>query len=495
MQTKKESLSGQMTWVKPAVIFILLLVMLIPIQFVKHLVSDRKDYKFKAEMSIMVPLGGQPVIQGLAVAVPYRKERKKDEEIETYYIIEIPENYSLNAKIDPYYLSRGIFSVPVFSGTLEVAAEFPSFRTARLNIPERDILYKDAVLIVGLRNKKTLTARPALTVNGKKLSEAEAVANTSTPFENPVFYNLPEDMLRSGFSLAGTLNIQGGQSLSLSPTAEESVFTIESSWAAPKFSGGWLPTKRTVGKDGFQAEWNISGLSTNVLPMWKTEERSDSDSYSYYSSRIPSEVRIDFLTPVNNYSEITRCVQYALLFLACPFLTIFLCELWSARRIHPVQYFLIGMADVLFYLLLLSISEHLSFNWSYFITAFTVSLVVLLYSAAIFKNFKWGVMLFSVQEIAYFLLFGILQSEDYALLIGSVGIFLVLVLIMFLTRKVDWYGKMQAPALIRTASAVLDAGADELYRDIRIDIKKHSAPPRRDDADTAPRGEDAPENE
>lgn len=131
------------------------------------------------------------------------------------------------------------------------------------------------------------------------------------------------------------------------------------------------------------------------------------------------------------------------------------------------------MADVLFYLLLLSISEHLSFNRTYFITAFTVSLVVLLYAAAIFKNFKWGIMLFSVQAIAYFLLFGILQSEDYALLIGSVGIFLVLVLIMFLTRKVDWYGKMQAPTLVRAASTTLDVGADELYSDIRIDIKKH----------------------
>ena len=261
-----------MTWVKPAVIFVLLLVMLIPVQFIKHLVRDRKNYKQEAEASIMEPLGGEPVIQGMAVAVPYRKERK--EEINTFYIIEIPENYSLNVKIDPYYLSRGIFSVPVFSGVLEVAAEFPPFRTARLNVPERDILYKDAVLIVGLKNKKTLTARPALAVNGKKLSEAEAVANTSTPFANPVFYNLPESLLHSGFSLAGTLNIQGGQSLSLSPTAAESVFTVESSWASPKFSGGWLPTKRTVEKDGFRAEWNISGLSTNVLPMWKNGRAS-----------------------------------------------------------------------------------------------------------------------------------------------------------------------------------------------------------------------------
>ena len=108
MQTKKENLSGQMTWVKPAVIFVLLLVMLIPVQFIKHLVRDRKNYKQEAEASIMEPLGGEPVIQGLAVAVPYRKERK--EEINTFYIIEIPENYSLNAKIDPYYLSRGICS-------------------------------------------------------------------------------------------------------------------------------------------------------------------------------------------------------------------------------------------------------------------------------------------------------------------------------------------------------------------------------------------------
>ena len=470
-----------MTWIKPAVIFILLLVMLIPIQFIKHLVRDRENYKREAEDSIMQPLGGEPVIEGVALAVPYYKERKQ--ELETFYIIEIPERYSLKAKIDPYYLSRGIFSVPVFSGTLELAATFPAFRTVRLNISERDILYKDAVLIVGLKNKKTLTARPALTVNGIELSEAETVANTSTPFTNPVYYNLPEVLLRSGFSLAGTLEMQGGKSLALSPTAEESVFTIESSWASPKFSGGWLPTKRTVGKDGFKAEWNVSGLSTNVLPMWKTEDQAASDSYSYYAKSLPDVVCIDFLTPVNNYSKAKRCVQYALLFLACPFLTIFLCELWSAKRIHPVQYFLIGMADVLFYLLLLSISEHLSFNWSYLITAFSVSFVVFLYAAAIFKNFKWGAMLFTVQAIAYFLLFGILQSEDYALLIGSIGTFLVLVLIMFLTRKVDWYGKMKEPELIRAANAAMDADADEVYRDIRIDVTKQSVVPNEDTPD------------
>ena len=471
-----------MTWVKPAAIFILLLVMLIPIQFIKHLVTDRKDYKREAENSIMEPLGGEPVIQGVALAVPYYKEKKN--EIETFYIIKIPEKYTLKAKIDPYYLSRGIFSVPVFSGTLDVTADFSAFRTTRLNVSERDILYKDAVLIVGLKNKKTLTSRPALQINGIKLSEAESVANTSTPFANPVYYNLPESLLRSGFSLTGTIEIQGGKSLSLSPTAEESVFTIESSWASPKFSGGWLPTKRSVDKDGFQAEWNISGLSTNILPMWKTEEQADSDSYSYYASPIPEPVHTDFLTPVNNYSKITRCVQYALIFLACPFLTIFLCELWSAVRIHPVQYFFIGMADVLFYLLLLSISEHLSFNWTYFITAFTVSLIVFLYAAAIFKNFKWGAMLFSVQAIAYFLLFGILQSEDYALLIGSIGIFFVLVLIMFLTRKVDWYSKMKEPHILRAASTVLDVAADELYRDIRSDIAKRASAPLSKDADT-----------
>ena len=123
-----------------------------------------------------------------------------------------------------------------------------------------------------------------------------------------------------------------------------------------------------------------------------------------------------------------------------PFLTIFIFEIFTRVRIHPVQYCLIGFADVLFYLLLLAISEHLTFGMTYFISALAVCLTTLGYGAAIFRKLKWGVLFALVQGITYVFLFGTLQAEDYALLIGTLGLFCVVVALMVLTRKVDWYG-------------------------------------------------------
>ncbi len=455
MQTEMKSVSAQGLWLKLVVIFMLLLVMLIPLQFIKHVVETRTDYRLQAETSIMAPVGGQPVLEGLAIAVPYNKKEGDNASITQYYIVEIPEKYTLSAKIDPYFLSRGIFNVPVFSGTFSLSATFPAFRTDHLNIPQNDILYQDALLILGVGNRKTLTAYPSLTANGAALTEAQVITKAASPFSESVYYTLPAGLLQAGFSIDGSIAIQGGQSVRLIPMAGESSCFIESAWAAPKFSGGWLPTERTVGKDGFKAAWNVSGLSTGFLPMWKTED------VDLRMSR-QEEIAVDFIEPINNYAKVKRCITYALLFLACPFLAIFLCELWSGVQIHPVQYFFIALEDALFYLLLLSVSEHLSFNGSYLLSALCVSLIVLFYAAAIFKKLAWGLTLFAVQGIAYLLLFGILQSEDYALLIGSIGIFCIPAFIMFLTRKVDWYGRMHGTErLSRKPAAATEHAASE----------------------------------
>ena len=145
------------------------------------------------------------------------------------------------------------------------------------------------------------------------------------------------------------------------------------------------------------------------------------------------------MIPVDAYKKTERSVKYALLFLIIPFIALLISEIFSKIRIHPVQYCLIGFADIIFYLLLLSISEHLSFDSTYLICAICVSLSTLFYASAIFRQIKWGGLLSSVQFISYIFLYGTLQAEDYALLIGSIGLFIVLVLLMFITRKIDWY--------------------------------------------------------
>ena len=458
--SRKLLFSYQAAWIKPVIIFIMMLALLIPLAFIRSLVNDREGYRRTAEASIMKPAGGEPVIEGIVLAVPYdefaeytdasgkvvQKGKKTD------YILTVPETYNLVTQINPYHLSRGIFTIPVFNGELAVTASFSAFQFSQFNIAEKNIRYKDAVLILGIKDKKTLTAYPALHGNGKPLLEALTAPAGASPFRNAVYYMMPEDTVRSGFSIEGSVSFQGGKSLCIVPLAVDNSFAVQSTWAAPSFSGGWLPKNRTLDDSGFSADWRISGLSTVFPRSWKAQDFNISkdtdmyDEYNGYAAKAVSEtrsspemVKVGFITPVNHYSQVKRCITYALLFLAVPFLAIFLCELWSAVRIHPIQYFLIGIADILFYLLLLSFSEHVSFNLSYLIATAGVCTVVGFYTAAIFKRIRWGILLTAVQAVSYFLLFGILQSEDYALLIGSIGIFCVVALLMFLTRRVDWY--------------------------------------------------------
>jgi inner membrane creD family protein len=481
--------SQQVAWIKPVIIFIMMLILLIPLAFIRSLVNDREGYQRTAEASIMEPAGGEPVIEGLALAVPYdemveyevaeytdssRKVVQKGKK--TDYILTVPETYNLVTQINPYRLSRGIFTVPVFNGELAVTASFSGFQFQQFNIAEKNIRYKDAVLILGIKSKKTLTAYPAFYGNGKPLLEALTAPTGASPFRNAVYYMVPEDIVRSGFAIEGSVSIQGGKSLCIVPLAADNSFAVHSTWTAPSFSGGWLPKNRTLDDSGFSADWRISGLSTVFPRSWKAQDFSiskDTDVYDEYdgyaaksSSSLrssPETVKIGFITPVNHYSQVKRCITYALLFLAVPFLAIFVCELWSAIRIHPIQYFLIGIADVLFYLLLLSFSEHVSFNLSYLIATVGVCTVVGFYTAAIFKQIRWGILLTAVQGVSYFLLFGILQSEDYALLIGSIGIFCVVALLMFLTRRVDWYGARFASA--RTYMEGADDGITRILMD------------------------------
>ena len=478
---KKSLFSHQAAWIKPVIIFIMMLVLLIPLAFIRSLVNDREGYRRTAEASIMEPAGGEPVIEGLVLAVPYdelveytdssgkviKKGKKTD------YILTVPETYNLVTQIDPYRLSRGIFTVPVFNGDLAVTASFSGFQFSQFNIAEKNIRYKDAVLILGIKDKKTLTAYPALYGNGKPLLEALTVPAGASPFRNAVYYMMSEDVVRSGFSIEGSVSIQGGKSLCIVPLAADNSFAVQSTWSAPSFSGGWLPKNRTLDDSGFSADWRISGLSTVFPRSWKAQDFNISkdtdmyDEYNGYAAKAVSEtrsspemVKVGFITPVNHYSQVKRCITYALLFLAVPFLAIFLCELWSAVRIHPIQYFLIGIADVLFYLLLLSFSEHVSFSLSYLIATAGVCTVVGFYTAAIFKQIRWGALLMAVQAVSYLLLFGILQSEDYALLIGSIGIFCVVALLMFLTRRVDWYSTRFAS--VHTHSEVVDGGINRI---------------------------------
>lgn len=429
-------------WVKPVVIFILLLVMLIPLGFIKSILYDRQAVKSEAEYSIMKPVGDDFKAQGILLSLPFKQTisiQNSDGTLTSQKIIKqillTPKDYKISTELDPKHLKRGIFSVPIFNGEIKLDAKFEAMNFEHLGVNEKDILFDEAVLILGIGNKKSFTAFPKLIAsfdenNSKSELSQSFAAPEYSPFSQSIFYKLPHKMAKSNFKISASLFVQGGAKISFTPLAQNNTFLINSPWSSPSFSGGWLPKNRSVSKDGFSAEWEISGLSTNFTPAWivKPNKREDYEM-----------IEVNFISPINNYSLVNRLVTYAFLFLIVPFLAIFLCEIWAKTRIHPVQYFLIGVADVLFYMLILSISEHLAFFASYALASVAVIGAVFLYASAIFKSKKHGAFIAIVHLISYITLYGILQSENYALLLGSLLMFGILGIIMFATRKIDWY--------------------------------------------------------
>lgn len=428
-------------------ILILGLLLLIPMTFINSVVRDRKNYKNEAVSSIIEPIGGVANIEGLIIAIPYMKKVVYEKEI-TYkreYIFYMPNSYNISGDVEINLLKRGIFKVPILNSTLNIKGKFDKYNSDLYNLDENDstILFDEAIMIFGIGNKKNLLKLPKIIVNGNEELEyyQKTIKMNLQMFSNIFLFNISRDKIFNGFEFETSIDIQGGNSLIINPMAADNYFNISSKWSDPSFTGGFIPTKREVSKNGFNAEWNIASFNTSYNKYWTSEEYDENNIYEFENKRNENNVIISFLLLNDNYQKILRSVKYAILFIFIPFFVLFLCEVISKKRIHPVQYILIGISNAVFYLLILAISEHINFNVSYLISAIMVILLTSTYIGYIIKSKKYILSMAIVEILIYIFLFGILQLTDYALLMGTLGLFIVIAAGMYFSRNVDWYGE------------------------------------------------------
>jgi inner membrane protein len=220
------------------------------------------------------------------------------------------------------------------------------------------------------------------------------------------------------------------------PLGESTHVSMAADWPAPSYQGEHLPGTQSLDENGFEAGWDISYLSRGIPLSWiGSEAVNDKLAGNFFG--------VDFFEVLDRYTLNDRATKFAILFIVVPFLALFMLELFSRRLLHPIQYLLAGVANMAFYLLLLSLSEHIPFAAAYFASAVAVGVMVFLYSRSIFRDVKKAWYMASVMGASYLYLFLTLQSEDWALLIGSLGAFAVTGLVMFVTRNVNWYRRDQ----------------------------------------------------
>lgn len=394
------------------------LLFFIPILMVHGVINDRLQHRESAMDSILEPIGNNFVLRGVSVVIPSRRAE---------LVMIHPAEYQVDADLEVSNLKRGIFDVPIFNASLSISGKFENMTDI---LPEAE-----AYLILDVGSRKNLSKDPEVRIgNNIRLQRQEKTELSNIGYASAFIYPISTTLLQEGFPFQITAEGRGGKDFAMYPTSGENTFKVRSNWPDPGFTGEWLPTERTVTDDGFSAVWEIAGFNVSI------SRETVIDSADIYSENLSQQVRVSFLQINDIYKQVERSMKYAFLFIFIPFLALFFVEAIRKTQIHPAQYLLIGIANILFYLLLLSLAEYIPFNAAYLIAMIMTVGLCGLYSGAIFKSKKTGILLSAVSLLAYLFLFGLLQLADYALLIGTLGMFTALAAIMFVTRNLDWYG-------------------------------------------------------
>jgi inner membrane protein len=425
----------------------LALLLLIPIGMISDLVSERQSRRESVIGDITSKWGNSQVLTGPALVVPYTvtwaeigSNNQTISRTETRTATFLPERLEARGAVASETRKRGIFSVPVYKLKLSVEGEFARPDFASLGIEPASIAWDRAQLAVGIADARAIQEETSVDWNGKKsafLPGTGSFAQSSIGIHAVVDLSKPGD--RFTFSFPLTLN--GSLSLFFTPFGKQTDVELSASAKNPSFQGNWLPVDRKVADDGFEARWSIPFLGRNYPQAWRS---GDAMQEAVDGSRFG----VGFVSPVDHYRMAERSVKYAGLFVLLTFATVWLVEVLAGLRVHPIQYLMLGGALCLFYLLELSLAEHLGFPAAYAIASTAVVGMITGYATVVLQQLSRSLVVAAGVAMLYGYLYVLLNNEDFALLIGSIGLFAILAAIMFATRRVDWYavGKRGARA-------------------------------------------------
>jgi inner membrane protein len=422
---------------KVGTIVIIALLLLIPTSMIRGLIYEREQTKNQAISEVGSKWGGQQTISGPFISIPYNKyvkeystkDSKEKVVVMRDFIHILPNELSIDGMMDPEQRNRGIYDIVVYNSKLNVKGKFAQVNFAELDIPIGDIQFDKARLVVGIDDLRGIEKQVDLSWNEKKYAFNPGVASNdivSSGINTLVNFNSNDS---STYTFSFNLDLKGSQLLYFTPVGKVTDIKVSSPWANPSFNGAFLPDQREVSDKGFTANWNVLHLNRNYPQIWTGDKNNITES----------AFGIDLLLPVDNYQKSHRSIRYAILFIAFTFLVFFFIEVLNKVFIHPIQYILVGIALVVFYTLLLSLSEHLNYNLAFVTSALATLILIAGYVKAILKSTQLTALISGILLVLYTFIFVIIQLQDFALLIGSIGIFIILGLVMYFSRKIDWY--------------------------------------------------------
>lgn len=451
----------QSTTLRVIFIGVLALLFLIPTGMIKSVIYNREMNQDSAIQDITSKWGNEQIITGPVLSIPYDLYKTVDgKQIkEIAYAHFLPENLEINSAINPELRSRGIYEAVVYSSDLNFSGSFSAPNFTALGIDSYLIHWDKAFISVGIPDMRGLEERNNLKLNGQTIEFSSGII-TDNVIRNFSVYrdlsrgeyqetitkkifteennggnasglsaNVPKNFLYSKIDFEFDLKLKGSERIAFVPLGKTTSVQMTSNWASPSFDGAFLPDERELSDNGFTSNWYVLDLNRNYPQSWV------GGNYNVYDSVLG----VSLINPVDGYQKSNRSITYALLIIALTFLIFLSFEIFNRKKIHPVQYILVGLSLVLFYALLISISEILGFNIAYGIASVATIGLIVLYSNIILKEKRFVAIQGGILVFLYAFVYILLQLEDYALFIGSVGLFVILAIIMYLSRKVDWY--------------------------------------------------------
>lgn len=413
----------------------LILVMFIPTVFVMNLVEERKERQQEVIKEVSSKWADSQVVSGPFLMIPYSFQQKTDAktvETITQYMVVLPEVLNASGSITPHIKSRSIYKVALYQSDLHLQGHFNLRNIAA--VPGETIRWQEAILCMGVSDTRGIVAQVTGSWNGKPvLFDAGMAANAMAARGMSVPVDLSATPLQESYTFHIPVKLKGSEALELLPLGKSTTLSLQSPWSSPSFIGKFLPDHQSKQK-GFAAKWQVLHFNRDFPQVWKNQQFKAAD-FAF---------GVSLLQPTDNYAKTLRSVKYAILFIGLTFGFFYLLEIMLARRVHPVQYVLVGLALVVFYTLLLSIGEILSFNAAYALaTGATVGLIGL-YARQMFGTWKNGWLIAGFLLGLYTFIFLLIQLEDTALLAGSIGLFLLVALAMYFSKKIEWYAPTAA---------------------------------------------------
>lgn len=419
---------------KSMMVGFLMLVLLIPTAFIQELVKERQDRQKQVIEEVSSKWASSQTVTGPFLLIPYIESQKDDKGkiVQVKRLIHyLPEQLNIDGKLLPEIRHRSIFKIVLYKSDLTIKGKFLPVNFSTLGVDPTSILWNEVRICFGITDNRGIAEQLELNWNNTAMAMDPGIST------NTIAASGVSAVLKNGISLKDVeqtfqlrLRLNGSERLYFTPLGKQTTVQLQSEWKDPAFDGKFLPVQSNVDEKGFKANWNILHFTRAIPQIWN-EGKPEINENTF---------GVQLLQGMDSYSKTMRTVKYAILFISLTFCLYFFIEILKRRSVHPLQYVLVGLALCVFYTLLLSVSEYLNFNLAYLIASAATIGLITAYTQSIFRNWGIAAAFFVFLTALYGFIYILIQLQDGALLFGSIGLFILLAIVMYYSRKIDWYG-------------------------------------------------------